>query len=245
MKHSLKNRLAGWLFMGLIAVNYVLLIQFIQLYLVIRRRKRDLAWVGFYYFNLMFKVFGVKLIVEGRENIPKDKSFIVLANHQSFIDIGSLISVICPLAFLAKKELFTTPFFGASLKFMGCLPVDRGNREANAALPAVMQARIRDEHYNYCVFPEGTRSQRGELLPFKTGIFRMVKDAPVPVLPVTLVDTGKVMPKKGLSLYSGTIRMYIHPVILPEEIETLSPHGIRDRVRDTIATKLPMSVVSP
>jgi 1-acyl-sn-glycerol-3-phosphate acyltransferase len=238
MKHPILNRMLGWSFMAAIAVSYVIVIGPIQLYLILRKRKRDLAYVGHYYFNIVFRIFRVQLQVEGRENIPQGQSFVVLSNHQSFIDIGCLISVICPLAFLAKIELFKTPFFGNSLRFMGCIPVDRGNREANEALPGIMQGRIRDEHYNYCIFPEGTRSVSGELLPFKNGIFRMVKDAPVPVLPVTLIGSGKVMPKKGLSLYPGKIRLVIHPVILPAHIEAWTVHQLRDQVRDTIASKL-------
>lgn len=240
MKHPLKNRLLGFAFMASIALSYVVFVPPIQAYLWLRGRKRDLAWLGYYYFEFLLRLFRIQPTVEGLENIPKDRSFILLSNHQSFVDIGCLINRICPLAFLAKKELFSTPFFGSSLQFMGCIPIDRGNREANAALPNLLRTRIRDERYNYCVYPEGTRSRDGRLLPFKNGIFKIIQESPVLTIPVTLIGTGKAMPSSGLSLYPGKHpHMVIHKPIEPEEIAAMQNHEFRDRVRATIASALP------
>jgi len=239
MKHPLWNRFLGFAFMALIAVSYVIIIPPAQLYLWIRNRKRELAWLGNFYFKVAFRIFGVTPQVTGLENIPKGRAFIVLSNHQSFIDIGNLISTICPLAFLAKKELFTTPGFGNSLKFMGCIPIDRGNRKANAELPALLQKRVSEEHYNYCVFPEGTRSPDGQLLQFKSGIFKIIQSAPVPVIPVTLVGTGLTMPKRGLSLYLKRPHIVIHPVIEPAQIQQWTLDEFRDSVRATIDSAIP------
>ena len=241
MKHPLWNRFLGIAFMGLIVVCYVIIIPPAQLYLWIRNRKREMAWLGNFYFKVAFRLFGVTPQVTGLENIPKGRAFIVLSNHQSFIDIGNLISTICPLAFLAKKELFTTPGFGNSLKFMGCIPIDRGNRKANEELPGLLQRRVREGHYNYCIFPEGTRSPDGQLLQFKNGIFKIIHSAPVPVLPVTLIDTGKVMPKRGLALYRKHPRIVIHPIIEPEQIQQWTQNEFRDHVRAAIESAVPTS----
>jgi len=222
--------------MAAIAVNYVILVPPTQLWLWIRKRKRDLAWLGYYYFEVFLRLFGVKPEVRGQENIPKGRSYILLSNHQSFIDIGFLINAMCPLAFLAKKELFTTPFFGNSLKFMGCIPIDRGNRTANLELPKTLHSRICDEHYNYCVFPEGTRSPDGQLLQFKNGIFKIIKEAPVLVLPVTIDGSGKVMPKKGLALFPRRARITIHAPIEPAQIEQMTAEALRDQVKATIGS---------
>lgn len=239
MKHPLHNRILGILFMAAIAVSYVLFVPITQVYLRLRKRKRDLAWLGFGFFNGLLRVFRSKPEIVGKENIPQGQSFILLSNHQSFVDIGFLISTTCPIAFLAKKELFKLPFFGESLKFMGCIPVDRGNRRANLELPNLLRQRITQEQYNYCVFPEGTRSIDGSLLVFKAGIFKIIKEAPVPILPVTIIGSGKVMPKKGLSFYTGQKpRIVIHPVITPEQIETLSADDLREQVHRTIGSAL-------
>ncbi len=233
MKHSLWHRFLGYAIIGTIAVSYVILVPPTQFYLWIRGRKKDLAWLGYYYFDFLLRFYGIRLKVEGLENVPKDRNFIILSNHQSFIDIGCLINQICPIAFLAKKELFSLPFFGNSLKFMGCVPIDRGNREANAYLPKLLQERI-NQGYNYVVYPEGTRSQDGKLLQFKNGIFKIIKEAPVPVLPVTIDGNYKIMPKKGLSLYPGKTRLVIHPVIEPGQIEQWSLEEFREGVKAQI-----------
>lgn len=237
MKHPLVNRIQGWIFFGSIALFYPIIVLPIQLWLGIRRRKRDMAWIGHRWFHIQLRILGIMPTVEGEENIPKDRSFMVLSNHQSFMDIGTLMTSICPLAFLAKRELFQIPFFGNSLEFMGCIPIDRKGRKANAELPNLLRTRIRDG-YNYCVYPEGTRSPDGSLLPFKNGIFKIIKEAPVPVLPVTLIDTGKAVPKKGISLYRLRPHMIIHPLIEPEQIEQLTPEQFRDQVRSTIESGL-------
>lgn len=225
--------------MATIAISYILIVPIIQIYLTLRKRKRDLAWLGFFFFNTILRLFGAKPEIIGKENIPKGESYILLANHQSFVDIGFLISATCPLAFLAKKELFRLPLFGDSLKFMGCIPVDRGNRKANLEMPKLLRHRVMNEHYNYCVFPEGTRSLDGNLLVFKTGIFKIIKEAPIPILPVTIQRSGLVMPKKGLSFYPGkSPRIVIHPVIRPEQIEVVSAEEMRDQVYKTIESGL-------
>lgn len=237
MKHPFWNRVQGWIFFGMIAFFYPIIVLPIQLWLHIRSRQRDMAWIGHRWFHVQLRLLGIMPTVEGEENIPKGSSFMVLSNHQSFMDIGTLMTSICPLAFLAKRELFNIPFFGNSLKFMGCIPIDRKSRTANTELPNLLRTRIRDG-YNYCVYPEGTRSPDGALLPFKNGIFKIIKEAPVPVLPVTLIDTGKALPKKGPALYRLRPHMVIHPVITPEQIEQMTYDQFRDQVRNTIESGL-------
>lgn len=233
MKHPFLNRVQGWIFFGMIAGFYPILVLPIQLWLWIRGRQRDMAWIGHRWFHVQLRLLGVMPTVEGEENIPKGRSFMVLSNHQSFVDIGTLMTSICPLAFLAKQELFRIPFFGNSLKFMGCIPIDRKSRSANTELPNLLRTRIRDG-YNYCVFPEGTRSADGTLLPFKNGIFKIIKEAPILVLPVTLIDTGKAVPKKGIALYRTKTHMIIHPAIEPEQIEQMTFEQFRDTVHAQI-----------
>lgn len=233
MKRPLWNRFLGYAFIGMIAISYPILVPITEIYLIIRGRKRDLAWLGYYYFEFLLRLFRIKPSFEGLENVPKDRNFIILSNHQSFVDIGCLINQICPIAFLAKKELFKLPFFGKSLKFMGCIPIDRGSRTANAELPKLLQERIR-QGYNYVVYPEGTRSTDGQLLQFKNGIFKIIKEAPVPVLPITIDGNYKIMPKKGLSLYPGKAHFVVHPVIEPSQIEAWTVEEFRDNVKAQI-----------
>jgi len=237
MQHPFKNRLLGILFVALMILSYFVIVPLVTIYCLIKRRPQDSAKSGTWFFRRQMALFRASPLVQGTENIPKDRAFVVMANHQSFIDIGTLMHEIDPLAFLAKKELFRTPLFGRSLKFMGCISIDRGNKRANAELPNILRNRIK-EGYNYCVFPEGTRSVDGTLLPFKNGMFKIISQAPVTVLPVTLSGTGLIMPKKGLAYYSRHARMVIHPAITPEQIATWTPEEFRDTVRNQIASAL-------
>ena len=237
MQDPFKNRLLGFIFVIMMAVCYFIIVPPVTVYCWIKRRPQDSAKSGSWFFRRQMALFRATPIVEGLENIPKNSGFVVMANHQSFIDIGTLMYKIVPLAFLAKKELFRTPLFGRSLKFMGCIPIDRGNMRANSELPNILRNRI-SKGFNYCVFPEGTRSSDGTLLPFKNGMFKIISQAPVNVLPVTLIGTGLVMPKNGFAYYSKRARMVIHPLISPEQIAQWTPEEFRETVRNQIASAL-------
>jgi len=84
-------------------------------------------------------------------------------------------------------------------------------------------------------FPEGTRSKNGELLPFKTGIFNIIKNAGVPVFPITIIDAWKVLPKTGISVYPGEIKIIPHKIIPAETVEKLTPGELKELVRKNIA----------
>jgi len=105
-------------------------------------------------------------------------------------------------------------------------------------LPKILHSRVCEEHYNYCVFPEGTRSPDGRLLQFKNGMFKIIKEAPVLVLPVTIDGSGKVMPKLGLSLYRQRARITIHAPITPQDIEMMTAESFRDKVKATIGSAM-------
>ncbi|HSQ42255.1 MAG TPA: lysophospholipid acyltransferase family protein [Fibrobacteraceae bacterium] len=238
MRHPVRNRFLGTFFILMIIIGYFILVPPVQSYCTARKRKRSIAYLGSWFFRRLMRLFGITPIVTGLENLPSNSAFVLLSNHQSFLDIGILMHEIAPLAFLAKKELFRIPLFGNSLKAMGCIPVHRGNHRANILLPKTLSQRIQ-AGYNYCVFPEGTRSPDGNLLPFKGGIFKIIHSSPVPVLPVTILGSGKTMPKKGLALFPQHPRVIVHPVISPEQIAEWTPEEFRNNVRSVIESAMP------
>lgn len=181
----------------------------------------------------MFKLFGVKVKVEG--SLPEgNRVFFILCNHQSFIDVPVILFGLFPCAFLAKKSLFKIPYFGQLLTYTDSIPVERGNPQANANLSAEIRRRL-SQNFPVMAFPEGTRSENGELLPFKSGVFRIIKEAGVPALPVTIAGAWKVLPKTGISLYPGEIKLIPHEVIPAEQVEKMSPEELKDAVRRKIA----------
>lgn len=137
--------------------------------------------------------------VTGEENIPRSGGAILASNHLSFID-----SVFLPLVmdrritFLAKSDYYTARgpkgwFIKTFLKAAGMIPIDRsGGKASEASLNTGLQVLARDEILG--IYPEGTRSPDGKLYRGRTGVARMVLEGNVPVIPVAMVDTEKVMP---------------------------------------------------
>ena len=162
---------------------------------------------------------GVEIDVEGCEHIPTDRPAIFMANHQSNFDIPILYARL-PIQFrwLAKKELFDVPFFGFAMKRAGYIPVDRANRKKAIASMAVAADKIRQGE-SVIIFPEGTRSPDGNLLPFKKGGFMLALDSGVPIIPVAISGSRDLMPKHKVRIQGGVVKLKFFP---PIEIADLS-----------------------
>lgn len=204
------------------------------------RRKdwRDLTHICSLFFVPMFKLFGIKMEVKGKENIPSKNGFAIVANHQSFLDINAVFAGVTHTAFLAKAELWKIPYFGWGLYKTGSIPIYRKNPKKNAGMGKIIKKRI-DQGYNYCVFPEGNRTDDGKMKPFKNGIFRIAKEHEFTILPVTLIDTGKRLSKKSLGLCPGPISVIIHPPITPDQYKEMSMEELRDLAHDIVESEMP------
>jgi 1-acyl-sn-glycerol-3-phosphate acyltransferase len=157
--------------------------------------------------------------MRGAEHLP-DGPFILMSNHQSNFDILALIATIPHRVYwIAKKELFDIPLFGSSMRRGGYIPLDRS--DGRKALKSMENAAaIIRKGSSVVMFPEGTRSRDGQLLPFKRGGFMLAVRAGVPVIPVTINGSGKVNPGGRVKLYSGGITLTLHPrVTLPEAMK--------------------------
>ncbi|HOJ43127.1 MAG TPA: lysophospholipid acyltransferase family protein [Syntrophorhabdaceae bacterium] len=158
-------------------------------------------------------VSGIKVIVEGLEHIPEPPC-IFMCNHQSALDIYALLAKM-PFSFrwVAKRQLFSIPFFGWAMKKAGYISLDRENpREAIKAIE-VAAKRIKDGT-NLVIFPEGTRSKDGVLLPFKKGVFSLAVRAGAPVVPASIKGTSILQPKGCLiPLKKGVIYIKIGPYV--------------------------------
>ena len=138
---------------------------------------------------------GVKVEVRGTEHLEQDQAYIFTPNHQSFIEVPLMVTYIGRNpAYLAKKELFKYPIFGYGIGLIGVIPVDR-KHTASAVESARQAARNLKKGKSYVVYPEGTRSPDGHLLPFKKGAFMMAIEAGVPVVPVSISGASAIMPK--------------------------------------------------
>ncbi len=190
------------------------------------------------FFHVVFKIFGIKLNVVGKENIPEGSDYVLIANHQSFLDINVLWPAIAITSFIAKGELWNIPVFGWVLTHIGCIPVDHKDPRKNAGMGKLVKKRLEDG-YTITIFPEGHRSADGHMLKFQNGIFRMAKEHHFRLLPVTLVGTGDRLSKTKFSLVPGEVKIVIHPVINPEDYADKEMGVLRDEVHDLIESALP------
>jgi 1-acyl-sn-glycerol-3-phosphate acyltransferase len=151
---------------------------------------------------------GAELRVHGAEAIDWSQPYVIVANHQSMIDICALFRAVpVPLRFVIKSELGRVPFLGAYTRAMGMVFVQRERRGAGEAMlrdsVPLLQAGA-----CLCVFPEGTRSLDGRVAPFRSGAFRAAIAAGVPVVPVAIHGAGAVLPPRGLfRVRPGTIAL--------------------------------------
>ncbi|MCF0224161.1 MAG: 1-acyl-sn-glycerol-3-phosphate acyltransferase [Fibrobacter sp.] len=189
------------------------------------------------FFEGVFKIFGIKLNVVGKENIPPEGNFVLVANHQSFLDINVLWPSVSITSFIAKGELWKIPIFGWVLNRIGCIPVDKNPRK-NANMGKLIVEHLKKGHI-ISVFPEGHRSSDGRMLNFQNGIFRMAKENKFNILPVTLIDTGKRLYKSKTALVPGTVTVVIHPLVKPQDYENKTIVEFRDEVRSTIESAMP------
>lgn len=179
------------------------------------------------------RALGVAVTVQGAELVERGGPFIFTPNHQSHIDIAALLGFLPGNnRFAAKKELFREPVLGAAMRTLGMLPVDRDDPMQSIEV----LNRAVAEGNSVIIFPEGTRSPDGALLPFKKGAFVAAIHMKFPVVPVVVKGTRRVMPKgKYLSVYPGPIEMVIKPPIPTQGLDYDDRDRLRDAVREIIA----------
>ncbi len=136
---------------------------------------------------------------------------------------------------MAKKELFSYPLLGKTMRLGSLVPVDRGNREAGIAAVRAAAEVIR-QGINMTIFVEGHRSFDGKLLPFKKGPFYLAEECGVPVVPVTIAGSHYVMPKQRFAIKRGTVTVIFHKPIEPPEFR--SRECLMDQTRAAINSGL-------
>jgi 1-acyl-sn-glycerol-3-phosphate acyltransferase len=188
------------------------------------------AWTG-------VRLAGVRVQTVGLDTLDRSRTYIFMSNHVSNVDPPILLPLIPRrTSVMVKKELFKYPILGRVMRFGSLVPVDRGNRESGIAAVRAAAEVIR-QGVNMSIYVEGHRSFDGKLLPFKKGPFYLAEECRVPIVPVTIVGSHYVMPKRRFAIKRGTVTVIFHDPIEPEEF------GSRDclmaKVRKAIESGLP------
>ena len=174
----------------------------------------------------MLKVAGVEVRISGYDGVPADRPVVYVSNHQSWFDIWALAAILPgQTRFVAKKELQRIPVLGRAMRSAGHIYIDRRNRQAAFSAYEDAAAYIR-KGMSAVLFPEGTRSRTGDLLPFKKGPFVLALAAQVPIIPVYCAGTFTLLPK-------GTVRLDPHPIAIMFG-EQISTEGLRYEDRDEL-----------
>ncbi len=145
----------------------------------------------------------------GRERLDPTQSYVIVANHQSLVDIYVLYGFLdADIKWVMKQELRSVPLLGYACEVMGHIYIDRSNTESAIASIAAARERIANG-VSVVFFPEGTRSRDGSLRDFKRGAFRFAIDIDRPILPVTIHDTRRVLPSDTTEIVPGHVRLEI------------------------------------
>ena len=158
-------------------------------------------------------VSGIGVTVEGLANIDPSQSYIYMSNHRSNFDIPLLLGCL-PIQFrwLAKAELFKIPIFGRAMSGAGYVKIDRSNRKSAFKSIEHVAAKMKNG-VSVMIFPEGTRSEDGDIKPFKKGGFVMAVDTGAPIVPVILRGTRSIMAKGSWRINPGDVTLSIEKPI--------------------------------
>lgn len=182
-------------------------------------------------------ISGIRVTVNGfdREWIKRPNIF--MSNHQSNYDIPVLLSALpAQFRWLAKAELFKIPIFGSSMRGAGAISIDRSNRKSAFASLNLAAKMIRSGT-SVMIFPEGTRSSDGQLLPFKKGGFMLAVDAGVPIVPIVIAGTHEVMPKGRLLIRRRKVHIDVCPVIQSSDYTRKTKDDLMAHVRGAMLEK--------
>jgi 1-acyl-sn-glycerol-3-phosphate acyltransferase len=194
------------------------------------RRGGVYDWAGTGWARDVLRAAGTPVLVEGLDNIPRSQPVMYASNHSSMFDIWALFATLPDsVRFVAKRELFKIPLLGRAMRAAGHIPIDRVARKR--AFEAYDEAaRTIKRGVTPVVFPEGTRSRTGELLPFKNAPFGLAIAAQVPIIPIYVHHTFEILPKGAWRLRSQPIRLLIGK---PIATTGLGPED-RERLRDDV-----------
>lgn len=197
-------------------------------------------WVGY-----LFRQIGVvtatlnplwRFRVTGIMPADPRRPYVVVSNHESFVDILLISHLPWEMKWLSKVEILRIPVLGWNMVLAGDVPVERGTRKS--ALKAMRRCQeVLANKVSVMMFPEGTRSETDEMLPFKEGAFRLAVDSGVPILPVVVRGTRNALPKHGWRFGRSDAEVRVLEPIETAGLTTKDVAALTEKVRNIIAAE--------
>ncbi len=184
--------------------------------------------------KIILAIAGVKVKVEGLENIQKNRPYIFAANHQSQFDIFTMQGCFdFDFRWLAKKELFQIPLFGRAMHLAGYISIDRSH--GRQALKSLKEAAERIAGgTSVILFPEGTRSLDGKLHDFKSGGMVLAIKSGVPLVPVGISGTYEILPKGKLLAKPGQVTIRVGKPVETKAFTGAQKHELAEKIRQEV-----------
>ena len=196
-----------------------------------------LYWAGMGLAYRGARIAGARVKLVGFDQIDPAGTYIFMSNHVSNLDPPLLVPLVPGrTSVLAKKEIWRIPILGKALDLAEIVPVERSNRDS--AISSIRRAgEVMRHHIHMTIFPEGTRSPDGRLMPFKKGPFHLAAETGFPIVPVTILGTEKMMPKGSMIVKPGTATLVFHSPI--HSTQFASREELMQAVRNAINSALP------
>lgn len=189
--------------------------------------------------KLWVRASGMNLEVRGLNNLGNGGPYVIVANHRSNIDIMTLLVALpVPIRFLSKVEVFNFPLLGAAMRGVGMVPLDRemGRKELTSIIRN--GRKLMAEGRSLVIFPEGTRSLTGEMLPFKYGAFFIASQLGCPVLPVAVSGTGAIWSPRSWLIRKGPVAVKVLPPIAISKKAGRKGNRLAEQIRADLIEEL-------
>jgi 1-acyl-sn-glycerol-3-phosphate acyltransferase len=172
---------------------------------------------------------------DGKPPANPREPYVAVSNHESYADIFLISHFPWEMKWLSKEALFKIPVMGWLMRMAGDIPVKRGSRES--AIQALAECRKRlQNRVSVMIFPEGTRSPTGELLPFKDGAFKLAIETGAPILPIAVAGTRECMAKHSFQFRRARAKARVLDAIPTAGMTNSDIPALRDRTREIIDT---------
>ena len=226
-------------FYFLVALPILLFLPFLVLATLSEKTYRQFFWLARNLWAIPI-LWGMGLVpkVDAVRHLDKKKSYMLVANHTSMIDIMLMLYVSKnPFVFVGKKELEKIPIFGFFYKRV-CILVDREDSRSRSAVYRSVQRRL-NQGLSICIFPEGGVPEKGVVLDtFKDGAFRIAIRHKIPIVPIVFLDCKKRFSWDFFSGAPGSLRVKIHPFVETDHLDNKDTSTLREAVRNLILESL-------